>query len=56
VKCYLNGIKIPKIVRFETLVTKMIGVAFAVSGGLVCGKVSSFRNVFIKVYILNLSF
>jgi hypothetical protein len=29
-------------------VTKMIGVAFAVSGGLVCGKVSGFRNFFIK--------
>ncbi len=41
VKCYLNGIKIPQVVRFKTLVSKMFGVAFAVSGGLACGKVFS---------------
>jgi H+/Cl- antiporter ClcA len=49
VKCYLNGIKIPKIVRFETLIAKIFGVAFAVSGGLVCGKVrinNSYHNIY----------
>jgi chloride channel 7 len=38
VKCYLNGVKIPNVVRFKTLITKMFGVALAVSGGLACGK------------------
>lgn len=38
VKCYLNGIKMPEIVRFKTLIAKMFGVAFAVAGGLACGK------------------
>ena len=35
VKCYLNGIKIPEVVRF---IAKMFGVAFAVAGGLACSK------------------
>ena len=39
VKCYLNGIKIPEIVRFKTLIAKMFGVAFSVGGGLAVGKV-----------------
>jgi chloride channel 7 len=39
VKCYLNGIKIPQIVRIQTLISKMFGVAFSVCGGLACGKV-----------------
>lgn len=38
VKCYLNGIKIPKVVRIKTLISKMFGVALSVSGGLACGK------------------
>ncbi len=38
VKCYLNGIKIPKVVRFQALVAKAFGVALSVSGGLACGK------------------
>jgi chloride channel 7 len=38
VKCYLNGIKIPFVVRFSTLVAKVFGVASAVLGGLACGK------------------
>uniref|UniRef100_A0A1B6JQE8 Chloride channel protein n=1 Tax=Homalodisca liturata TaxID=320908 RepID=A0A1B6JQE8_9HEMI len=38
VKCYLNGIKIPHIVRFRTLVVKAIGVVSSVVGGLACGK------------------
>ena len=37
-KCYLNGIKIPKIVRLKTLVVKAVGVVTSVVGGLAGGK------------------
>jgi len=43
VKCYLNGVKIPRIVRIKTLAVKSIGVITSVIGGLAGGKVSS-RN------------
>lgn len=58
VKCYLNGIKIPQVARFKTLVSKMFGVAFAVSGGLACGKVVSiiiffyFNVKYLKNYMI----
>lgn len=39
VKCYLNGIKIPRVVRFKTLVVKVVGVVSSVVGGLAVGKV-----------------
>ncbi|XP_046582844.1 H(+)/Cl(-) exchange transporter 7-like isoform X1 [Haliotis rubra] len=38
IKCYLNGIKIPHVVRFKTLVCKVVGVVCAVAGGLAVGK------------------
>lgn len=38
VKCYLNGIKMPRIVRIKTLIVKSIGVISAVVGGLAGGK------------------
>eukprot|EP00057_Strongylocentrotus_purpuratus_P024058 XP_011678532.1 PREDICTED: H(+)/Cl(-) exchange transporter 7 [Strongylocentrotus purpuratus] len=38
IKCYLNGVKIPHVVRFKTLVCKVTGVIFAVAGGLTVGK------------------
>ncbi|CDQ60464.1 unnamed protein product [Oncorhynchus mykiss] len=38
IKSYLNGVKIPGIVRLRTFVCKAIGVLFTVSGGLFVGK------------------
>lgn len=40
VKCYLNGVKIPRVVRFKTLFVKSVGVVCSVVGGLAGGKVS----------------
>lgn len=37
-KCFLNGLDIPRLVRFKTLVCKTIGIVFAVSAGLPVGK------------------
>lgn len=39
VKCYLNGVKMPRIVRIKTLIVKAVGVTSAVIGGLAVGKV-----------------
>lgn len=38
IKCYLNGIDIPRVVRVKTLLCKVIGVTFSVAGGLPVGK------------------
>ncbi|XP_039612007.1 chloride transport protein 6 isoform X1 [Polypterus senegalus] len=38
IKCYLNGVKIPGIVRLRTFLCKAVGVLFAVAGGLFVGK------------------
>ncbi|KAL8569547.1 hypothetical protein ACOMHN_002093 [Nucella lapillus] len=38
IKCYLNGVKVPNVVRIKTLVSKVIGVIGAVVGGLAVGK------------------
>jgi chloride channel 7 len=39
VKCYLNGVKVPRIVRIKTLLVKAVGVITSVVGGLAGGKV-----------------
>jgi hypothetical protein len=38
IKCYLNGIDLPRIVRVKTLLCKVIGVTFSVAAGLPVGK------------------
>lgn len=38
-KCYLNGVKVPRVVRIKTLFVKACGVITAVVGGLAGGKV-----------------
>ncbi|BFZ17897.1 hypothetical protein BsWGS_20936 [Bradybaena similaris] len=38
IKCYLNGVIVPHVVRIKTLITKVIGVGCAVGGGLAVGK------------------
>ncbi|XP_049523316.1 H(+)/Cl(-) exchange transporter 7 isoform X1 [Dermacentor silvarum] len=38
IKCYLNGVKVPQVVRFKTLVAKAVGVVLSVVGGLAVGK------------------
>ncbi|OBS75495.1 hypothetical protein A6R68_14022 [Neotoma lepida] len=38
IKCYLNGVKVPGIVRLRTLLCKVFGVLFSVAGGLFVGK------------------
>ncbi|OXB77323.1 UNVERIFIED_CONTAM: hypothetical protein H355_002315 [Colinus virginianus] len=38
IKCYLNGVKVPGVVRLRTVVCKALGVLFSVAGGLFVGK------------------
>ncbi|KAM8961123.1 H(+)/Cl(-) exchange transporter 7 isoform 2-T2 [Pelodytes ibericus] len=38
IKCFLNGVKIPHVVRLKTLVVKVAGVILSVAGGLAVGK------------------
>ena len=38
VKCYLNGVKVPRVVRIKTLLCKAVGVVMSVLGGLAVGK------------------
>lgn len=38
IKCFLNGIDLPRVVRIKTLICKVVGVSFSVSAGLPVGK------------------
>lgn len=45
-KCFLNGVQIPGVVRLKTLFAKAFGVACTVAGGLSAGKVITTSLVF----------
>merc|ERR1719271_383230 len=38
IKCFLNGVNLPNVVHFKTLIAKATGVMLSVSAGLPCGK------------------
>ncbi|RWS22910.1 Chloride channel protein 7-like protein, partial [Leptotrombidium deliense] len=38
IKCYLNGVKVPEVVRIKTFIAKSISVILSVVGGLAVGK------------------
>ncbi|XP_022245786.1 H(+)/Cl(-) exchange transporter 7-like [Limulus polyphemus] len=38
IKCYLNGVKVPEVVRVKTFIVKAVGVVLSVVGGLAVGK------------------
>lgn len=42
VKCYLNGVNIPEVVRLKTYLAKIVGVVNSVVGGLAVGKEGPF--------------
>jgi chloride channel 7 len=38
IKCYLNGVKVPHVVRIQTLLVKVVGTVLSVGGGMALGK------------------
>ena len=50
IKCFLNGVKIPHVVRIKTLFCKVVGVIMSVAGGLAIGKVC-YRDKVVQNFI-----
>lgn len=44
VKCFLNGIKNPSLMKYKTIYIKMIGCVFGYAAGLAGGKVGNIFN------------
>eukprot|EP00667_Euglena_gracilis_P011654 EG_transcript_11931 len=42
VKMFLNGIHVPGILSFKTLIAKMVGIVFTIAGGIIAGKEGPF--------------
>ena len=40
-KTYLNGVRLPGLLRLQTIITKLGGIVFTISSGLIAGKVIS---------------
>ena len=53
IKCYLNGVKIPHVVRIKTLVCKVVGVISSVVGGLAIGKVKHKSRLIMSSILLH---
>ncbi len=53
IKCFLNGVKIPEVVRLKTLICKVVGVICSVVGGLSIGKVPYLRK-FVSIFFFRL--
>ena len=49
IKCFLNGIDLPRVVRVKTLICKVVGVTFSVAAGLPVGK----EGPMVSQYICN---
>jgi H+/Cl- antiporter ClcA len=39
-KAYLNGLRVPGLLRFHTLITKVVGITLVVSMGLPMGEIN----------------
>lgn len=52
VKCFLNGIKVPRLIRVKTLIVKVIGVISVALGGMWGGKVSLILLILYKILFI----
>lgn len=48
VKAYLNGVKVPRLLRLKTLLVKVLGAIGASAGGMAIGKEGSPRQTILQ--------